>query len=135
MIAIGKVTAKHLVDNGLFPQFVSSEETQEGVVQLLNKMHLDDAYFFVPRSSLSRPVLTNFFKERSIRFQACDLYDTVAQELHPKPDLTHIDEIVFTSPSTVRAFLSIYGELPKDKKLRAIGPVTEMALLAIPKSG
>jgi uroporphyrinogen-III synthase len=128
VIAIGTVTAAHLSIRGLAPQFVAKEETQEGVVKLLSPMLVEHAYFFMPRSSLARPVITNFFQERSIRFQACDLYDTVTQILEPKPDLERVDEIVFTSPSTVSAFLEIFGNLPKKKKLIAIGPVTEQAL-------
>jgi uroporphyrinogen-III synthase len=131
MIAIGTVTAAHLAIQGLVPQLVAKEETQEGVIQLLNSMPLEQAYIFMPRSALSRPVLANFFKERNIRFQACDLYDTVTQILEPKPDLDQVDEIVFTSPSTVNAFLEIFGILPKNKRLIAIGPVTEEALKTI----
>ena len=82
----------------------------------------------MPRSSRSRPVIAQFFQEKEIRYQACDLYDTVTQALKPKPDLKLVDEIVFTSPSTVSAFLEIFGKLPKDKKLTAIGPVTQEML-------
>lgn len=128
VIAIGEVTSAHLAAFGLPASLVSKEETQEGVIKLLNGMDLDDAYFFMPRSSLSRPVLANFFSEREIRFQACDLYDTVSQVVEPRPDLSAIDEIVFTSPSTVKAFMEIFQELPKGKKCLAIGPVTEQAL-------
>ena len=84
----------------------------------------------MPRSSLSRPILVNFFQQRYILYQACDLYDTVAQALEPKPNLDEVEEIVFTSPSTVSAFLEIFGSLPKGKKLIAIGPVTEQVLLS-----
>jgi uroporphyrinogen-III synthase len=128
-IAIGEVTAAHLRVQGVQPQFIAQDETQEGVIQLLNQLDLNNAYFFMPRSSLSRPLLTNFFKEHQIRHQACDLYDTVTQILEPRPDLNRIDEIIFTSPSTVNAFLEIFGKLPKGKKLTAVGPITEQALL------
>lgn len=128
VIAIGEVTAAHLSLQGITPQFTSRIESQEGLVQLLSAMDLRDAYFFMPRSSKSRPVIAQFFQEKGIRFQACDLYDTVTQALSPKPDLKLIDEIVFTSPSTVTAFLEIFGKLPKGKKLTAIGPVTQDAL-------
>jgi uroporphyrinogen-III synthase len=67
--------------------------------------------------------------QRQIRFQACDLYDTVSQEICPKPDLDQVDEIVFTSPSTVKAFVEIFGGLPRGKKCLAIGPITQQALL------
>jgi uroporphyrinogen-III synthase len=132
-IAIGEVTAAHLLIQGLQPQFIAQKETQEGIVQLLNKLNLDNAYFFMPRSSLARPILANFFKERQIRYQACDLYDTVAQILEPKPDLDQVEEIIFTSPSTVNAFLEIFGSLPRGKKLIAIGPITEQALSSCTK--
>lgn len=128
IIAIGKVTADHLSLRGLPPQWVSQIESQEGVVQLIKQMDLGDAYFFMPRSSQSRPIIANYFTEKNVRYQACDLYDTVTQVLEPKPDLNEIDEIVFTSPSTVSAFLQIYSGLPNGKELIAIGPVTEQAL-------
>ena len=128
VIAIGEVTAAHLSKQGITPHFISKEETQEGVVKMLGMLDLKGAYVFLPRSSLSRPVLLNFFKERGIRFLACDLYDTVTQCLSPKPDLDQINEIIFTSPSTVRAFLEIFGKLPSGKKLLAIGPITEETL-------
>lgn len=128
VIAIGEITAKYLSARRLPPQFVSSQETQEGVVELLKGMNLEGAYFFMPRSSRSRLVLTNFFKERGILCLACDFYDTVEQELAPRPDLTSVDEIIFTSPSTVEGFLKIYGTLPQTKKLLAIGQITRQSL-------
>ncbi len=128
VIAIGTVTALHLSMRGFAPQLVAKNETQEGVIELLTPMSLKNAYFFMPRSSLSRPLLAKFFQEGSICFQACDLYDTVTQTLEPKPDLDRVDEIIFTSPSTVNAFIAIFGSLPNNKKLIAIGLVTEQAL-------
>jgi uroporphyrinogen-III synthase len=44
------------------------------------------------------------------------------------PNLAAFDEIVFTSPSTIEAFLAIFGALPRDKILTPVGPVTEAAL-------
>ncbi len=128
VIAVGQVTAAHLCMQGLLPHFVAAQETQEGIVDLLQEMDLKGAYFFLPRSSLSRPVLVHFFAERGIPFQACDLYDTVSQDLGPRPDLQEIDEIIFTSPSTVKGFMEIFGALPPGKKCLAIGPVTQKAL-------
>lgn len=130
IIAIGRVTAAHLTAQGVLPNHVAEQETQEGVIALLNKLDIEDAYVFFPRSSLSRPVLSQYFKEREIRFQACDLYDTTTQKRGSAPNLEVVDEIVFTSPSTVKAFMEIFGKLPGGKKLLAIGPVTEEALMS-----
>jgi uroporphyrinogen-III synthase len=128
VIAIGQVTAAHLLAGGLAAAAVAPVETQEGVISLLNTMDLNNAYFFLPRSSISRPVLADFFHKRQLRYQACDLYDTTTQVLSPKPNLEQVDEIIFTSPSTVKAFVEIFGGIPKDKSCVAIGPVTELAL-------
>ncbi len=128
VIAVGQVTAAHLHARGLPAQHTAKEETQEGVVQLLQGLDLENAYLFMPRSSLSRPVIVNYLQECQIRYQACDIYDTLVQRIEPKPDLSQIDEIVFTSPSTVRAFIEIFGQLPKEKKCVPIGPVTEKLL-------
>lgn len=130
VIAIGKVTASYLAARGLPAHVVSSEETQEGVVELLSTMDLGDAYLFMPRSSLSRHILANFFEQRQLRFHACDLYHTVSCANNPKPDLDQVDEIVFTSPSTVRAYMEIFGNLPAAKKCVAIGPVTQAELVS-----
>jgi uroporphyrinogen-III synthase len=131
IIAIGEVTAAHLAAGGLAPTLVSREETQVGVVALLRDLNLVVAYVFLPRSSLSRPVLVRYFKERQLRCRACDLYDTVPQCLEPKPNLDQIDEIIFTSPSTVQAFLAIFGALPQKTKCVAIGPITENFLMQV----
>lgn len=130
IIAIGSVTAAYLSREQLTPQWIAEEETQEGVIALLNSIELKDAYFFFPRSSLSRPILANFFKERQIRFQGSDLYDTIAYRPDMELDLDQVDEIIFTSPSTVTAFIEIFGALPRGKKLLAIGPITEKVLLS-----
>jgi uroporphyrinogen-III synthase len=128
LIAIGTTTARAMSCHLRSPDLTPEHETQEGLIELLKQSALDGAYFLLPRSSLSRPILLRFFQERKIRFAACDLYDTVTQKLEPVPDLKTIDEIVFTSPSTVRGFLEIFGDLPKDKRLHAIGPITAQAL-------
>lgn len=127
-IAIGRSTAHMLEKLFRAPDHIADQETQEGIIELLKTLELTDAHFFLPRSSLSRPALSIFFEENRIRFTALDLYDTVVQKLTPVPDLSTIDEIVFTSPSTVRAFIQIFGPLPQDKILHPIGPITAQAL-------
>ena len=61
----------------------------------------------------------------------CPIYDTRTVQPKVVPDLTKVDEIVFTSPSTVKAFLDVFSEIPQDKKLTTIGPVTEQALYGV----
>ena len=128
LIAIGKSTASALEARGFPPQLIADDATQEGVIKTLRLLELDEAFIFMPRSSLARPHIAYFLAQRGVRHCAVDLYDTEPQKVDPLPDLKTIDEIVFTSPSTVEAFLKIYRTLPKNKSLVAIGPVTKEAL-------
>lgn len=128
VIALGRTTASRLDLQGHPPTYIAEEESQEGVISLMRPMDLNNAYVFLPRSSLARHTLENFLIEQQVRHQICDLYDTVAQKIEPLPDLEKIDEIVFTSPSTVRAFLEVFSFIPKDKTLTCLGLVTQEEL-------
>ena len=124
VIAVGKGTAALLerVD------FVAQDECAEGIVELLKQLDLREAHLFWPHSALSRPVIRNFLEGSVIRNTDCIVYDTLPNKVTPLPSLDEYDEIVFTSPSTVNAFLDLFGPLPKDKILTAIGSVTESKL-------
>jgi uroporphyrinogen-III synthase len=127
-IAIGKITAKHLQTCGIIPTRVARQETAEGVIQELEQLSLKDAHFFWPHSAGSRPLITEYFTQNGITYTACPLYDTEPYLTGPVPSLDDFDEIVFTSPSTVHAFLKIFGAFPPHVQLIPIGPVTEAAL-------
>jgi len=128
-LAIGEATAEVLEKKGCSP-LVAPETTQEGMIELLKIIPLQNAYLFWPRSSRSRALLGTYMLSLvpKVRVQILDLYETIYQRPEPVPSLDGIDEIVFTSPSTVAAFLQIYGSLPKNKKLTPIGPITARAL-------
>jgi uroporphyrinogen-III synthase len=130
ILAIGEATAELLRLRGENP-LVASEATQEGMVALLRTLDLQGAYLLWPRSTKARNVLANYLESlgSSVRFSPIDLYETHYQKLEPVPSLDEVEEIVFTSPSTVEGFLRIYGSLPKNKQLTAIGPITERALI------
>jgi len=120
-LAIGEATAA-LLRNPLIAPYA----TQEGMIELLRTLDLRDAKIVWPRSAQARPLLEVFL--RPFAHQILDLYDTEIEAPGPLPDLTQIEEIVFTSPSCVRGFIQLFGALPKDKRLTTIGPVTQAAL-------
>lgn len=129
-IAVGSVTAAALEKQGFKATRIAREETQEGLIEILSPLDLEEAYLFLPRSSLSRPLLSRFLQERDIRHQTCDIYDTLPQRPDPLPDLHHFDEIIFTSPSTVNAFFQLFAKIPFGKRIGVKGPITQSALLS-----
>jgi len=120
-IAVGRATQALIEEHGFSVFIVAKEETSEGLVAEL--AHLNNASFFWPHSSGSRPIISNFLKTLT----ECVLYDTIPAPHFQMPDLSQFDEIIFTSPSTIEAFLK-HTSLPKDKILTCIGPVTESYL-------
>ncbi|HUD00750.1 MAG TPA: uroporphyrinogen-III synthase [Rhabdochlamydiaceae bacterium] len=128
IIAIGKSTAAKLTQERCAPHFIAQDESQEGVINLLKTQDLHDAYIFYPRSTLARKKLEKFMIDRGTRHQVCELYETVFQKPEPFPDFSTIDEIIFTSPSTVKGFIAAFGAIPSNKKLTCIGPITEEEL-------
>ena len=62
-------------------------------------------------------------RKRGAHVEAVTVYRNICPKIK-KQDLGRIDEIVFTSPSTVKNFLKIHGEIPARIKVWAIGPVT-----------
>lgn len=127
ILAVGKKTAGLLQDFGFNP-LVASNECAEGIIDLLKEIPLTNPQFFWPHSNLSRDLISSFIKEKGYRFFEAIIYNTVPQTPLPIPNLNQFEEIIFTSPSTIDGFLAIFGTLPPNKKLTAIGPITEKKL-------
>lgn len=124
-IAIGEATAQEIRMRGEEP-IVASIATQEGVMALLDTLKI--GFLLYPRSRLARPDLENYLVGKKIPHFTFDLYDTIFQKIEPIPELESFDEIVFTSPSTVRAFFQIFASVPKHIRLTPIGPITKKVL-------
>lgn len=131
-LAVGPSTEAALLKRGI-PALVAPEATQEGMIALLASLDLQNAILGWPKSSRARPVLSDYLRNLGLRFIPIDLYETVTQTKEPKPHLSDFDEIVFTSPSTVDAFLEIFGAIPWEKKITPIGPITAKRLGSVPK--
>lgn len=127
VIAVGRATAAAAARYGMRSVMPISDETSEGIVATLEVQDLSNAYLFWPHSALSRQVLPDFFKSKKIKYCECIFYETLPNWEQPPPnfELDSIDEIVFTSPSTVDAFVEIMGPIPWNKQITPIGPITD----------
>ncbi len=124
LIAIGKATAACLKDCGFIPQLVANQETQEGIIALLEKEKLQDPHFLWPRSKKARPVLASWMALQKLKLTEWPIYDIEVNRIEPLPNLDEFEEIVFSSPSIVDAFFDVFEDFPTDVRLTAIGPVT-----------
>lgn len=124
VIAIGKATAACLKDCGVTPEFVANQETQEGIIALLEKEKFQDPHFLWPRSKKARPVLASWMALQKWKLTEWPIYDIQVNRIEPLPSLDEFEEIVFSSPSIVDAFLEVFGDFPRHARFTTIGPVT-----------
>ncbi|MCH9610190.1 MAG: hypothetical protein S4CHLAM81_06960 [Chlamydiales bacterium] len=119
-IVVGKATAKLCSELNIELFKVADLEQAEGVLEILK---VTEGSFFFPHSSSARPLLLDYLMKREAH--AFIAYDTLPTK--KRIDIEPFDRFIFTSPSTVHAFVEIFGYLPK-KKLVAIGPITKKEL-------
>lgn len=126
--SIGKATKRCLEAYGMQVSHVAEEETAEGVVELLRETMPTCGHLFYPHSAQARPVLGEYLASAPFRSTVIAIYQTIKVRPDPLPDLAFIKSVLFTSPSTVEAFLACYGQIPSHVTCFAIGPVTADAL-------
>ncbi len=127
IITIGKSTQRTLASyniNSTIPKI----STQEGIIELLKSMPLENSLFFIPRSSIARKKIDHFFDRKRISYVTLDIYDTRINRKLKKIDLNDFEEVFFTSPSTVEAFFEIFKSIPTHLIFKAIGPVTKQVM-------
>lgn len=128
-LSVGQKTTQQLKNHGINRVITAREETAEGIIALLaSALDLIGSFIFWPHSALSRPMLLDWLYTQELKHHSCVLYDTMQNIPNPMPDIRSYDEIIFTSPSTVDAYLTMFGKLPTCKKLSGIGPVTQKYL-------
>lgn len=128
IVAVGNKTAAKIQQYGAEATLIAEQETAEGIAALLDRQDLGAAYLFWPHSALARPVLDEWLRHHQIKHLSCIFYRTAAHTPYAPPDLADFSNIIFTSPSTVDAFLCTYKAFPEGKTLTCIGPVTQKYL-------
>lgn len=132
LLAIGPATEKALEDlpNPWKRQATHKPEveTSEGICALLGELSPAPSLLLWPHSALSRSLIIECLEKRQIPYQAPILYETLPQQPAPLPLLEDFQELVFSSPSTIDAFLQLYPYFPDGLKLVTIGPTTEKHL-------
>ncbi len=126
VVSIGKATTAELQLAGISNVEQVDQDNSYGVIEWFCKQPCGKILF--PRSDLALPIIINGLREKGF-----DVHPIIAyvNRMPANPDKVIIDDferIIFTSPSTVNNFVSLYGSLPLDKELVARGPVTQQAI-------
>lgn len=122
--AVGNSTGNCLLDFGIKADLIPEKESSKGLIQEFEKIDIQDKKLFLPRSDISDKGLEKEFRKLGANAVTSVAYKNVMPEELPDLDLNSFDEIMFTSPSTVRNFRRRYGKVPEGVKITCIGDVT-----------
>jgi len=141
LCAIGPATAERLTRHGLRVDLMPLEYRAEAVMDALRAAGpLEGSRVLLPRADIARELLSEELRAAGAEVTEVAAYRTVLEsgERQGDPDVyrmlleRQIDAVTFTSASTVRNFVKIYGEDTAPDLLRTtvvacIGPVTAEA--------
>jgi uroporphyrinogen III methyltransferase / synthase len=141
IVAIGPATADRLARYGLRIDLQPAESRAEAIVQALREMEdLKGKRFLLPRADIAREVLPDELRKSGADVTEVVAYRTVLAEIEREgdPDIyrmlleKRVDVVTFTSASTVKNFVQIFGAEQSPDLLNAtvvasIGPVTAEA--------
>lgn len=122
--AIGSSTKNRLLDFGIIADLVPQKESSEGLLERFQKENIKGKKIFMPRSDLADKNLKEGFERLGARMTTSFAYKNIMPANLPDLELDFFDEIMFTSPSTVRNFKKRYKRAPEKIRISCIGDVT-----------
>jgi uroporphyrinogen III methyltransferase / synthase len=141
LCAIGPATADRLLRHGINVDLLPPEYRTEGVIQALTGTgSLKGVRILLPRADIGRELLTDELRKAGAEVTEVTAYRTVLAEAEGEGDPNiykmllekRIDIVTFTSASTVRNFVRLFGsevaaDLLRSTSVACIGPVTAEA--------
>jgi len=131
LVAIGPTTAAALRAAGFAAPAQPAADNSYGVIDWFARQ--PRGRVLVPRSNLALSIIPDGLRRLGFTVDCVTAYNTCMPANPRRIDLSTVDRIVFTSPSTVDNFLRLYGSLPADKELIPRGPITQKHLETIIK--
>jgi len=121
---IGPRTQKALQEHHIQADVVAQEETAQGLLKAMTQ-HIDlkGKRILFPRSNLPNPFLKEALTAAGAMVTEITIYENTKPAKRDLPS-ENIEGVIFTSPSTVKNFLTDYGTIPGSWQIMAKGPVT-----------
>ena len=125
---------------------VTTEALRLAGAETIKQVEKDDSYgvidwfaeqprgrVLIPRSNLALSIIPEGLRNLGFDVTTVTAYENRMPENAMKVDLSQVDTIVFSSPSTIDNFIRLYGKLPTDKQLLTRGRITEKHLQEVLK--
>jgi len=137
LAVVGSATNESLQEKGLYADFIPEKFSTTDLLEGLLKHIGQEEKILIVNSEIASRELSDGLKEKGISFDDIPVY-TIKENILDTSDFIYqldnnrIDFVTFTSPSTVKAFVSIIGsdKIKKSSaKIVCIGPVTAKAAI------
>ncbi|MHC4636335.1 MAG: uroporphyrinogen-III C-methyltransferase [Planctomycetota bacterium] len=122
--AIGQTTAQRLSEFGLIADIIPENESSAGLVMEFGKLDLKGKKILLPQAAVSSNELPEGLLKMQAEITKVPVYKTV--DIDPgEIEFDFIDQILFTSGSTVRAFIKKFQTIPQHIKVYCLGKPTQ----------
>jgi len=122
--AIGKTTAGELAGFGIMADLVPDNESSAGLLEKFASLNMKSKRVLLPRAKVASRELPEGLAAIGAEVAEVPAYMTV--EVEPADvDFEHIDKILFTSGSSVRAFVKKFGKVPPRVEAYCLGLPTQ----------
>jgi uroporphyrinogen III methyltransferase/synthase len=135
LCCIGPRTAQELEKFGLTADAIPADYQAEGVLAMLGRQDLRNARILIPRAEVARELLPEELQSRGAHVDVVSVYRTIlpnggGEEWRRQLADGQVHVVTFTSSSTVRNFVEMFGGIDRLKPLMqrvviaCIGPIT-----------
>jgi len=117
---IGNSSAQRLAEFGITADMCPDTESSAGLLAKFGDIGVKNRRILLPQSEIASRELSDGLAHMGASVERLPIYRTV--EIDPGPiDFDHVDKILFTSGSTIRAFVKRFGSVPAHIKVYCLG--------------
>ena len=117
---IGRTSAQAINEFGIVADICPATESNAGLLEKFSQIDINGKKILLPQSDIASTELPDGLREMGADIEKLPIYKTVDTEPE-EVNFDYIDRILFTSGSTVRAFVKRFGSIPPHIKPYCLG--------------
>jgi uroporphyrinogen III methyltransferase/synthase len=121
---IGAASGERLAEFGIKADLTAEIESSAGLLKAFSSIDVAGLSILLPQAEVSSEELPIGLSARGAKVDKLDVYKTIEKEIE-NVDLDYLDQILFTSGSTVRAFVKKFGSVPEHIEALCLGVPTQ----------
>ncbi len=126
VVAIGETTENELTDLGIRVDMRPDTDDSYGIIRLMERQ--ERGTVLIPRSDKALPIIPDGLRALGYDVTTIVAYENKVNHTARRVNMDDVETIIFTSPSTIDAFVELYGTIPEGKNIVCRGRVTEAHL-------